>query len=384
MADSRRRTLWQRFKRAAMLDIAILVMALTVTEIGFRVIEPSWAIRPTSKNLTFGFPVSRNGFGFRGPEFSLAKPDDVFRVLVFGNSVTFGTGVARQDIFTTRLGAELGRRYPGMRAEIINAAPEGSSVPMFQRFMDKYGASISADLVVLAFNSAMIAQASKGDARQGKSGGGPMATIRGLPLRIHKLLFGLYTYRTFDELFRKNLYKIKVLKEDLSVRSGYGYAFAFDVANVDIAAVRAEFRKFDRQLGRFSDTVRRSGSALLVANIPERFTISTDRRDNFRHYPLAKIRLRPAQWMQDAARRHKFEYADLSAGLVDARTEMLASQRPYDPLYIANDLNHLNPLGHDIVSRQLAARLTPIIAERATPRQLQRRRGLSSLGLRVE
>ena len=361
-------TTWRDLKRVAFLDLTILVVCLVILEVGFRILQPSWAVKPTNEHLTFGHSVLKNAQGFRGDEFFLEKPDGKFRVLVFGNSVTFGTGAAQEEIFTARLGDHFRRNHPDRDVEIVNMAVQGGSVPVFQQYLDKYGKTLAADLVVFAFNSAMIAQTARAGTTKNVSRIGLMANAKRLPLEIHKLLFSSYSYRTFDALFRKNLYRFLVLKEDLSTPTGYGYAFAFDAPNVDISKIQADYRSFENHLSRFADTVARLGSEIMIVNIPERFTISADARDNFRHYPLSKIRLNPATWIHDIAKRHQFKFCDVRPALVEARTQMLAGHRLYDPLYISNDHNHLNALGHDIVSRRIAKELAVIISAHRTER----------------
>ena len=49
---------------------------------------------------TFGLPYHTNLMGFREKNFEEKKPKDVFRILVFGDSITFGAAVATQQRYT--------------------------------------------------------------------------------------------------------------------------------------------------------------------------------------------------------------------------------------------------------------------------------------------
>lgn len=53
------------------------------------------------RHLTFEFDqhYDQNEFGFRGPNRALDKPDGVFRILVLGDSYTYGLGVANDETY---------------------------------------------------------------------------------------------------------------------------------------------------------------------------------------------------------------------------------------------------------------------------------------------
>ena len=55
---------------------------------------------PKNKFRTFGLPYDTNWMGFREKNFKAKKPKDVFRILVFGDSVTFGRALATQQRYT--------------------------------------------------------------------------------------------------------------------------------------------------------------------------------------------------------------------------------------------------------------------------------------------
>jgi lysophospholipase L1-like esterase len=69
-----------------------------------------------------GDPVvwSSNSWGFRGPEFSIAKPPGVFRIVCLGASTTEGSQ-GDLETYPYFLQQELRRRLPGRRIEVINA-----------------------------------------------------------------------------------------------------------------------------------------------------------------------------------------------------------------------------------------------------------------------
>jgi hypothetical protein len=67
-------------------------------------------------------PVVRtNSFGLRSPEVSVPKQEGTFRILLLGDSFTFGMRVADDEqIFARRLEHHLRERYPSRRIEVVN------------------------------------------------------------------------------------------------------------------------------------------------------------------------------------------------------------------------------------------------------------------------
>jgi lysophospholipase L1-like esterase len=82
--------------------------------------ELFWAPRPGFRGEFLGRPVSINGLGLRGPEVAPPQPSGRRRVACFGDSITFGYGVADDETYAARLGAELGGGF-----EVVNAGVTG-------------------------------------------------------------------------------------------------------------------------------------------------------------------------------------------------------------------------------------------------------------------
>ncbi len=93
-----------------------------------------------------------NRFGFRGPEFSIRKPDSTYRIICLGDSRSFGFGVAReQDTYCGRLRAYLNQRSSGLRFEVINLSVLGYTSFQGKRLFEIFGQSLSPDLVLVFF-----------------------------------------------------------------------------------------------------------------------------------------------------------------------------------------------------------------------------------------
>src|SRR5580765_3181920 len=99
-------------------------------------------------------PVVRtNSFGLRSPEVAVPKPDDTFRILLLGDSFTFGMRVADDEqIFARRLELHLRERYPSRRIEVVNGGVL-SYCPLLEYLEYRhYLHALEPNLVILNFN----------------------------------------------------------------------------------------------------------------------------------------------------------------------------------------------------------------------------------------
>jgi hypothetical protein len=63
-----------------------------------------------------------NRYGWRGKDFSVIKPDSVYRIVCMGGSTTYGFGVTSPDSsYPSLLQKVLERKYPDKKIEVINA-----------------------------------------------------------------------------------------------------------------------------------------------------------------------------------------------------------------------------------------------------------------------
>jgi len=95
----------------------------------------------------YGTPVRTNALGFRGPEITPKRPGE-FRIVVLGDSFTFGPGIAYKELFTSLLQARLARAHPG--AHVINLAVEGYNVVQYAAVLEEVGLRLDPDLVLVA------------------------------------------------------------------------------------------------------------------------------------------------------------------------------------------------------------------------------------------
>src|ERR1041385_2285125 len=104
----------RRLKRAALLLFINAVMLVLLTygfEFFLRWRDPKRVLPPNGfvngQMVTWGYPVVKNHFGFREREFKTPKPPNTFRIMVLGDSLTWGVGIAPEQRYTYLLERQL-------------------------------------------------------------------------------------------------------------------------------------------------------------------------------------------------------------------------------------------------------------------------------------
>ena len=102
--------------------------------------------------------VSINAQGFRGPDFAREKPPATFRIVCIGDSWTFGANVDQPDTYPQRLAEILGRRYPGVKFEVLNLGVMGYSSRQGLELLQRNLAGLQTDLLLIGFgmNDAIV------------------------------------------------------------------------------------------------------------------------------------------------------------------------------------------------------------------------------------
>jgi len=96
--------------------------------------------------------VRYNKHGYRDYEYSLKKPKDIFRVLVIGDSQTFGSGIKNlEETWVKKLEAKLQNERRNASIEVLSISGPGwnSDTHLYELF--KNGFKFNPDLVILAY-----------------------------------------------------------------------------------------------------------------------------------------------------------------------------------------------------------------------------------------
>ncbi|MCB1791187.1 MAG: hypothetical protein KDJ24_12900 [Gammaproteobacteria bacterium] len=107
--------------------------------------------QPNSDRWTWGHRVENNRFGFRGREFEVPKPKNTLRIMVIGDSLTWGAGLAPNERYSNMLEDRLRVLYPESHWEVLNFGVSGGSTIQQSAVLEKYLDIVQPDLVVVGF-----------------------------------------------------------------------------------------------------------------------------------------------------------------------------------------------------------------------------------------
>ncbi|MHC4817883.1 MAG: hypothetical protein ACYTF8_07495 [Planctomycetota bacterium] len=153
------------WRKKAFFSFVVLLLGLGVVEVAVRIVvghpraeqlplalvrahrTRGWVMVPNSVHYTYGHRVSVNSLGLRGPELTPGKAPGEVRILVVGDSMVYGQGVADEDTVPVQLERALGE--PNVRA--INGGLRAYSTAQELALLRELGPEIQPDLVVLCW-----------------------------------------------------------------------------------------------------------------------------------------------------------------------------------------------------------------------------------------
>lgn len=141
--------LFLRTLRPQIFDIHPPGMYTEHPELGY-VLTPDF--EGTIQRSEFATPVRIGGGGLRGWEAGDKAPGG-YRILVLGDSQTFGFGVRDEETLTVRLGELLQARFPQRAIEVINAGVPGYGTADQLAWLKLRGEELQPDLIIVQFLS---------------------------------------------------------------------------------------------------------------------------------------------------------------------------------------------------------------------------------------
>jgi hypothetical protein len=104
---------------------------------------------PNRRGTYYGAEIRTNGFGFRSPEITAAKPPGTTRVVVLGDSFTLGWGVPDDRTVCRQLEGLL--NAGGRRVEVVNLGVGNYNTVMEVELFKRRGLPLDPDVVVLMY-----------------------------------------------------------------------------------------------------------------------------------------------------------------------------------------------------------------------------------------
>ena len=145
--SSKRRSRRAEILSRLALSAASITLCLLVLEAVFRILEPK-----QPPGTTYGRPVSLNSHGLRERELAIPKPEGTFRLLVLGDSFTWGVGLDAEQSVPRLLEELLTADHASRKIEVVNAAIPGHNTVEQLHLFRETGQLYEPDLVLLIYN----------------------------------------------------------------------------------------------------------------------------------------------------------------------------------------------------------------------------------------
>jgi lysophospholipase L1-like esterase len=101
--------------------------------------------------VTWGHVVSNNRFGFRERDFAVPKPAGTYRIMILGDSLTWGAGLAVDERYTNLLESSLHKAFPSRSIEVLNFGISGGPTVVERNILRQFGEVVAPDLIVVGF-----------------------------------------------------------------------------------------------------------------------------------------------------------------------------------------------------------------------------------------
>jgi lysophospholipase L1-like esterase len=272
---------------------------------------------PGSSAQLMGVPVTINSLGYRDREIPLDKPPHTLRLVLVGDSLTFGWGVAAGSRFSealqARLGAAPAARGGSARVEVINTGIGNYNTAQQLALFENNIRRLDPDIVVVNW---FINDAE------------PTPTKRS-PIAISYSYLAMWLWGRLDTLQRM---------EDAAkdYREHYGDLYDDD---------QPGFVEMRRAMARFGELAGSDGFEFVVALLPELHSV-------WPNYEFRAIHDKVAQAATSGG-----------ASLVIDLAPSFASETPAS-LWVSPDDAHPNDRGHAIIARGLFEPLRPVVERR--------------------
>lgn len=148
----------KKLKRVVILlsiNIVIIVPLLYGFEYYLRSTDPELQLAINGlfegKLYTWGHLVVNNKYGFRERDFDAPKPKGACRIMVLGDSFTWGAGLSVRERYTNVLEDQLKSKYPQANIEVLNFGMPGGPTTRQRNILRKYRGLVKPDLIVVGF-----------------------------------------------------------------------------------------------------------------------------------------------------------------------------------------------------------------------------------------
>ncbi|MGH7782256.1 MAG: SGNH/GDSL hydrolase family protein [Candidatus Binatia bacterium] len=265
----------------------------------------SFSHAPNRSAFLMGVPVTINSDGLRDREFSREKPPGVYRVMLLGDSTTFGWGVREEDTAAKFLERKLNEHVPPgyNKVEVMNTGVGNYDTVQEVTYYETIGRTYHPDLVILVFfinDPEPVPVETKG-------------------FLIDRSYLIAFTTNRFDGVLRH-----------AGVRPDWKKYYSSLYDND-----RPGFQACKNALVSLANSTRNDGAQLLVAILPELHQINGDT------YPFRAAH----QKIKDALSTQQVPVVELIDGLKD--------QGPEETLWVTPTDDHPDAKANNLISNQM-------------------------------
>ncbi len=289
------------------------------------------------RGYTWGHPVTMNRLRFRERDIVHPKPKGVTRVMVLGDSLTFGNGLATEERYTDLLELRLRDRFLKKKIEVLNFGVESASTVFESGVLSKGLAWVDPDLIIIGF--------CLNDPQPGQQGDSPEKLFFdrhfGVPLRRVEVLSRKIFLPHVGTAFRKGMY-------GLAEAAGFfpPWMKVLDQAYRKESAEWKEFEKALASIKEMSDKKKLPPPVFIVLNQGVTLNRPTDYRNpdkNLRHF------LTWYRQAEEAAARLGFETVNVEDEIRSQLPNRILSVNPAD--------NHPSAELNQLYAKKLAEKL---------------------------
>ena len=307
----------------------------------------------TFEGRDFKVTVKSNSHGFRDREYAVQKPNGITRVMVLGDSFTWGWGVEHEEVFT-----EVAERALD-NVEILNLGHSSYGTAQEYLLLKRLGMKFSPDLTVVTFYSNDIKDNS---GRRGKrpkfilNEGRLILDKRPRPLtidrRLKKILNENFLFYSFID------YRIAVLKQArLDPMTIFGFdTFLFKNFLDEMQDAWDVTQALLLEIDRLTD------HRMVILFVPHRLQVEEDRFQQELHAAQLDEHeidvFLTNRLLKEFSEEHHIPFLDL--------TPSFRKEHRRAPLYFDHD-GHWSPQGHQVAGEAFQEKLKELLSSEISP-----------------
>jgi len=323
-------------------EIAIRIWNFPISKPGLNQLhQPSpslgWELIPEAFGTgSLGEFYKINSLGYRGPEFTVKRQIGIHRIMITGDSFTFGSGVNYEDTYGAQLGKILNDK--NIHCEVINCGVIGYQMWQNYEKLERKLLPYQPDLIILGlFQDDLSASVTPYTDSERYKGGYPFQTndIHGFMNRfaIWNVLKNINDLIEYRYRYKRGYTYLKGIEERKKVLGPSNPSNQ----NYKIMSGKIEDQKksaFSATLVRFVEKARKAGAKVLVVMIPDAVQLNNP------HMQMVN------QFIEEICKRIDVPFVDT--------TYFMESEKDYLGLYLFPFDAHNSRRGYQIIAQSIA------------------------------